>query len=65
MFVILEAIPIFLEKDEEKKAKLVEAFESETLPPFIQKLEYILSSNGGQYYVGNQVKNIDFSQVIL
>ncbi len=48
---------MFLEKDKEKKAKLVKILEAETLPPFARQMEHILSGNGGEFYIGKQVRS--------
>ena len=43
------------EKDETKKAELMDKMQKETVPTAMANLEAILAKNGGKYMVGNDV----------
>ena len=47
-----------MEKDEEKKKELEEAFVKEVLPNYLKNLEKILVAQGGKYFVGNEVRTM-------
>ena len=48
-------IKAVFEKDEKKKAELMEKLKKETVPGAMANLEAILAKNGGKFMVGNDV----------
>merc|ERR1712018_152791 len=53
-------VKMFFEKDEKKKAELVEKMQKEIVPTAMSNLEKILGKNGGKHMVGNDVTWADF-----
>jgi len=53
-------IKAVFEKDEKKKAELMEKLKKETVPGAMANLEAILAKNGGKFMVGNDVTWADF-----
>lgn len=53
----LKVIPVYLEKDEEKKAKGMAEFLADELPKHLKNFEALakLYSNGGPFFVGNHL----------
>jgi len=54
------AAPIFREKDEAKKAELIEKVKTETFPKFLTQWEKVLNANGG-FLVGKKFSYADFA----
>lgn len=57
--LIMKCIPMFYEKDEEKKAEIKAKLASETLPEFAAKFEKSLKDNGGKFFVGDELTYAD------
>ena len=51
-----EVIQFLHEKDEERKKTLEETYHSEYLPNFLSKMEALLEANGGEFFVGKEVR---------
>ncbi len=50
------AVMIKFETDEARKATMLEKFKAETAPAFFANMEKALAANGGQFFVGDEVK---------
>ena len=48
---------------EDKKAEIKEKFEKEKCPAHMKNLEKLLSNNGGKFFVGNNVRDANFSNL--
>ena len=55
ILLILGVVQIFREKDETKKNEMTKTFQTEGIPNALKMFEKLLSSNGGKFFVGNEV----------
>ena len=55
-----ECMPMYYEKDEEKKKELKAKLDSETFPEFAANFEKSLKDNGGKFFVGDELTYADF-----
>ena len=52
-------MPMYHEKDEEKKKEVKAKLASETLPEFAANFEKSLKDNGGKFFVGDELTYAD------
>lgn len=56
-----ESFSAVMEKDEAKKATLVETVKKETYPKYLKRFSEILEKNGGKYFVGKNITVADIN----
>ena len=54
----------FFEQDETKKAVLISAFQTESIPNAMKMFEKFLKANGGKFFVGNAVSDFDLKYLV-
>ena len=54
----------FFEQDETKKAGLISAFQTESIPNAMKMFEKFLKANGGKFFVGNAVSDFDLKYLV-